>query len=169
MDVNSALNTYNLNTLWNTLNSNNSSTSAVSSITNIDENVNESYTEKNYFGETVSGELQDIYRQIEPDYSINLNYDKNGNIAMSTKSDVSSNLASDNDLNMISLFNDSNSASEDNSFNNILSENNSIENGSCKENISLLLSSNFSNLYSYINSLENNQVQGSGNNIDATL
>ncbi|MDR3598789.1 hypothetical protein [Clostridium sp.] len=166
MNVDSVMSNYNLNSYWNSLNSNNSTSSNIFSISNIDENVKDSYTKKSISGESTSSELQDIYKQLEPTYGVNLTYDQNGNMSIPTTSAVTDPSTS-NEQNLISLFNSSNST--DNSFNNILSQYNSIEDGINNLQISSILSSNPSSLYSYINSLGSNETQSSGNYVSATL
>lgn len=166
MDVSSVMNNYNLASLWNNLSTNTNSNSNIFSMNNIDESVKENYSEKQYFGENSSSELQDIYKQTEPDYGIDLEYDKNGNLSIPTTS--STDLYSNNGSNIISLLKENNSSS-DNFFSDVLFQYNSIEDGSYNGQISSMLSNNPSDLYSYIDSLGNNKVQSLGNYIDASL
>lgn len=168
MNVSSVMNTYNLNSLWNNLNPNNSSTSTVPLVNNVDATVNENYTAMNFSGQTTSTELQDIYQQVEPDYGVQLTYNQNGNLSIPTTTTLPTNGLSTADSNIISLL-DSGNSSSDNSLLNILSQYNSIEDGTFNLDLSSILSSNPSTLYSSINSLGNNQTQSSGNNIDSTV
>lgn len=166
MNVDSVMSTYNLNSYWNSLNSSNSTSSNIFTTGNIDDSVKESYTEQNLDGGTASSELQDIYKQLEPTYGENLTYDQNGNMSIPTTSTVTDPTNS-NESNLLSLFNSSNSAN--NSFNNVLSEYNSFEDGTDKLQISSILSSNPSNIYSYISSLDSNATQNIGSYINTTL
>lgn len=166
MNVSSVMNTYNLNSLWNNLNPNNSSTSTVPLVNNVDATVNENYTAMNFSGQTTSTELQDIYQQVEPDYGVQLTYNQNGNLSIPTTTTLPTNGLSTADSNIISLLDSGNSSSY-NSLLNILSQYNSIEDGTFNPDLSSILSSNPSTLYSSINSLGNNQTQSSGNNIDS--
>lgn len=166
MNVDSVMSTYNLNSYWNSLNSSNSTSSNIFTTDNIDDSVKESYTEQNLDGGTTSSELQDIYKQLEPTYGANLTYDQNGNMSIPTTSTVTDPTIS-NESNLLSLFNSSNS--DNNSFNNVLSEYNSFEDGADKMQISSILSSNPSNIYNYISSLASNATQNIGSYINTTL
>lgn len=166
MDVNIAMDTYNLNSLWNSLNPNSSDTATAPLINNLDATINENYTAMNYSGQTTSTELQDIYQQVEPNYGIPLTYNENGNMSIPTTLPASG--LSNDDSSIVSLLNGDNTSSE-NSLINILSQYNSIEDGTFQTNLSSILSSNFNNLYSSIDSLESNQTDTTGNNLDYTV
>lgn len=168
MNVNSVMSTYNLNSLWNNLNSNSSTTSAVPLVDNLDDAVKENYTAMNYLGQTTSSELQDIYEQAEPDYGISLTYNQNGNLSIPAVTDLPTNGLSTGESNIVSLLDSQNSTSE-NSFINILSQYSAIEDGTYETSLSSILSNNASAVYNSINSLGNNETQSSGNNIDALV
>jgi hypothetical protein len=167
MDVNSVMSTYNLNSLWNSINPNSSSTSStVPLINNVDSTVQENYSSMNYSGQTTSTELQDIYQQVEPSYGIPLSYNQNGNLSVPISTTLPTNGLSATDSNIISLLNSDNSTS-DNLSENILSQYTSIEDGTYNPTLSSILSNNDGNLYNAVNSLETSQ-QSSGNTIDTT-
>ena len=166
MDVNSVMNTYNMNSLWNNINPNNSSsTSSIPMIDNVDSNVQENYTSMNYFGQNTTTELQDIYQSVEPNYGIPLTYNQNGALSIPTSTTLPTDASSNS--NIISLLNSGNS-STDSSLLGILSQYNSIEYGTYQPNPSSILSTNPNNIYSSIDSLGTNQDQSSSYNIDAT-
>lgn len=165
MNIDSVMSTYNLNSYWNSLNSTNSTSSNIFSGGNIDDSVKENYTEQNFQGSTTSSELQGIYKQLEPTYGVDLTYDQNGNMSIPTNSAVTDPSIS-SESNLLSLFNSGNSSN--NSFNNILSEYNSIENGTDKLQMTSILSSNPSDTYSYISSLANSETQNIGSYINTT-
>lgn len=168
MNVYSVMNTYNLNSLWNNLNSNNNSASTVPMINNIESSINENYTEMNYSGQTTSTELQDIYKLVEPSYGIPLTYNQNGTMFIPTSTTPLTDGLSNANSNIISLLNNG-ITSSDSSLLNILSQYNSIEDGTFKPVLSSILSSNPSTIYNTVNSLLNNQAQSLGNNIDSTV
>lgn len=148
MNVNNVMNVYDMNSIWNSLNTANNS-SNVPLVNNIDSDIKENYTEENYFGQTTDTELQNIYKQVEPDYGIGLSYDQNGNITI--PSDISQS-SYNNNSSILSLLN-SNNSNYENSVENILSQYNSIESGTSTPNISSILSNNPYDIYSIINSL----------------
>lgn len=160
MDVNNVMSTYNLNSLWNNINPNKSASSGVPLINSVDAAVNQNYAEMKLSGQTNSTELQDIYQQVEPNYGISLTYDQNGNMTIPTSTTLPTDITSTENSNIISLLNSGNS-SMDNSLSNIVSQYDSIENGTFKPDPSSLLSSNSSTLYNTSNLL--------GNNVDTTV
>lgn len=168
MDVSNVMNTYNLSSLWSDLNSSNSVTTIVPLVDNVDAAVKENYTSMNYSGQTTSTELQNIYQQVEPDYGTSLTYNQNGNMSIPTITTLPTNGLNTVDSNVISLLNSGNTSSE-NSLINILSQYNSIQDGTFQTDISSILSNNPSNLYSYIDSLGNNETQVWGNNVDSIV
>ena len=133
MDVNGVMSSYNMSSVWNSINPlNSSSGSTVPLVSNIDSSIKENYTAEDYFGGTASSELQEIYKQIEPDYGIPLTYDQNGNVSA-----ASSSLTTDNS-NILSLLNSGNSDT-DNLTESILNNYTAIENGTYKESINTLV------------------------------
>lgn len=168
MDVNSVMSTYNLNSLWNSVNPNNTSTSTVPMVSNIDSTVKDKYTSDSYFGKSAASQLQNIYQSIEPNYGSSLTYDEKGNMAFPTATTLPASGEGTEDSNIISLLNSSNSAS-DNCFSNILSQYNSIENATFKTDESSILSSNSIGLYSYVSSLSDNGTESSGNSMDTII
>lgn len=167
MNVNSTMNVYNMTSTWNSISPmNNSSSTTVPLIDNIDSAVQENYTSMNYFGEDTNSELQNIYKQIEPNYDIPVTYDKNGDItAASNNIDLTTNGLNSN---IISLLNSNNTAN-DNLTQNILSQYNDVENGTLNSRISSILSTNPTNLYNAINLLAVNESQDLTQNIINTL
>jgi hypothetical protein len=167
MDVNSIMNVYNMTSTWNSLSPmNNSSSTTVPLIDNIDSTVQENYNSMNYFGENTNSELQNIYKQIEPNYNIPITYDKNGDIT--TASNNIGLTTNGLNSNIISLLNSNNTAN-DNLTQNILSQYNDMENGTLNTSISSILSTNPTNLYNAINLLAVNQSQDLTQNIINTL
>ena len=169
MDVNSVMNTYNMNSIWNSINPNSSSsTSSIPMINNVDSSVQSNYTSMNYFGQTTSTELQNIYQQVQPSYGVPLTYNQSGNFTMPTSTTLPTNGLSTDNSNIISLLNSGNS-STDNSISNIISQYNSIENGTFTPNISSILSSNPSTLYNAVDLLGASQTQNLGNYINTLI
>lgn len=169
MDINSVMSTYNMNSIWNSINQlNSSSLSNVPLINNVNSSVQESYTAKNYFGQTTNTELQDIYQQVEPNYGIPFTYDQNGNFTMLADTTLPTDGLPLANSSIISLLN-SNTSTINNLTENILSQYNSIENGTYTPNISSILSNNQYDIYSTINSLGNYHTQSASNLIDTTL
>lgn len=167
MDVGSVMNTYSMMSLWNSINpSSGSSSASVPLVDNLNSTIQESYEQAGYFGESTNLELEDIYKQIEPTYSIPLTYDSSGNLSIPTSTDITSNGLSIKESNVLSLIQSGESSSELNSTN-ILNQYNDIEDGTYQNNISSILSSNPYNMYSYVDSLRDNAAQGTtGNYLD---
>lgn len=168
MDVNSVMNTYSMSSLWSSLNPSNSSTSSTTPlIDNVDSNVQQNYTSMNYFGQSTNTELQDIYKQIEPSYGMPVTYDENGNFTMPTSTTPPTNGLSPDESNIISLLN-SGSSTSDNLSQSLMSQYNSIENGTFSSSLSSILSSNPYEVYNSVDSLGMDQSQGSSSVIDTT-
>lgn len=166
MNVNSLMSTYNLNSLWNSLNPSSTSTTSVPLIDNVDSSINQEYNSMEFSGQTASTELQNIYQQVEPDYGISMTYKQDGSMSLPTTTTLSSDGSSEYNSGTISLLNSGNSSSE-NTLNNIMSEYTSIEDGTYQPNLSSILSNDPSTLYSTIDSLGNSNTQSSSS-IDAT-
>jgi hypothetical protein len=162
MDVNSIMNTYNMSSLWNNLNSNNNTSSTVPLVNNVDSSVQESYNSMNYFGQNTNTELQSIFQQVEPTYGIPLTYTNSGNLIMPTNTSLPTDGISPSESNIVSLL-QSNNSTEANSEENLLSQYTSIENGTFQPNLSSILSSNLYGMYSNVSSLTNNAIQYTGN------
>lgn len=144
MNVGSVMNTYDMTSLWNNMNQNSSSTVAsFPMINSVDSTVKESYDSKNYFGQTTNTDLQDIYKQLEPDYGIPITYNQNGSFSASS---------STTSPNLMSLLN-SNASNSESKTENLLSQYSTAESSSLKSYYSSILSSNPQNLYNTINSL----------------
>ncbi len=161
MNVNSVMSIYNMSSLWNNINPDNTSTATAPLIDNIDSSVKENYTAMNYSGQTTSTELQDIYQQVEPTYGISGTYNQNG--TFSTPTPTTTTLPTDGmtsqESSTVSLL-DSMNYSKGNSLSNIISEYDSIEDGTYQTSLSSILSSNLSG------ALGTNQT---GTNVDATV
>lgn len=169
MDANNTMNIYNMNSIWNNINpENNSSSSKVPLINNVDSTVQENYTSMNFSGETANTELQDIYKQIEPNYGIPVTYDENGNFIMPSDTPLPTNGLSSTDSNVISLLN-SNNSNYENSTENLLYQYNSIENGIYEHSLSSILSNNPYNVYNTIDSLGTNELQNSNSTINTLV
>jgi hypothetical protein len=166
VNVNSLMSTYNLNSLWNSLNPSSTSTTSVPLIDNVDSSINQEYNSMEFSGQTASTELQNIYQQVEPDYGISMTYKQDGSMSLPTTTTLSSDGSSEYNSGTISLLNSGNSSSE-NTLNNIMSEYTSIEDGTYQPNLSSILSNDPSTLYSTIDSLGNSNTQSSSS-IDAT-
>jgi hypothetical protein len=160
------MSTYNLNSLWNSLNPSSTSTTSVPLIDNVDSSINQEYNSMEFSGQTASTELQNIYQQVEPDYGISMTYKQDGSMSLPTTTTLSSDGSSEYNSGTISLLNSGNSSSE-NTLNNIMSEYTSIEDGTYQPNLSSILSNDPSTLYSTIDSLGNSNTQSSSS-IDAT-
>lgn len=166
MDVSNVMNTYDMTSLWNSINpSGTSSYSSVPLVDNLNSAIQGSYEQAGYFGESANSELQDLYNQIEPSYNIPLTYDSSGNLSIPTSTDLPSNGLSVEDSNILSLIQGSESNSEL-ANTSILNEYNDIEDGTYQTNISSILSSNPYNMYNYVDSLQNNENQITGNYLD---
>ncbi|MDP4142922.1 MAG: hypothetical protein Q8936_00365 [Bacillota bacterium] len=167
MDINGAMSTYNMSSLWNAMN-NTSSTSTVPLVTNISSAVQENNLKNNYFGETTSTELQDIYQQVEPTYGIPLTYDNSGSLTMPSITTLPSNSMAQADSNILSLI-QSGESSSDLTESNILYQFNAIESGIYQAAASKITSSDPSTVYNSVNSLLDNQTESTGNNLDVTV
>lgn len=166
MDVSNVMNTYDMTSLWNSINpSGTSSSASVPLVDNLNSTIQESYEQAGYFGESANSELQDMYKQIEPTYNIPLTYDSSGNLSISASTSLPSYGLSVEDSNILSLIQGSESSSELAGMN-ILNEYNDIEDGTYQNNISSILSSNPYNMYNYIDSLQNNETKSTGNYLD---
>lgn len=163
MDVNSVMNTYYMNSLWNTLNST-STSSSIPLVNNIDSAAQENYAASNYFGNDTSSELQDIYKQVEPTYGTPLTYSSSGDLSIPTNATPSSDGLSPAESNIVSLL-QSNNTETDNMEENILYQYNAMQNGTYQDACSSIFSSNPTNAYSAINSLS----QSVNNNLDTLV
>lgn len=169
MDINSIMNTYNMSSLWNNINSNSNSTLTGIPITdNLDSSIQQSYDAMNFSGKTTSNELQDIFQQVEPDYGIPLTYNQLGNLAIPTDITPPDNGLPLADSNIVSLL-QSGSSVQDTTNENILSQYDSIESGTYQYNISSILSSNPYNMYSNIASLLSDQSQNTNTSLDESI
>lgn len=169
MDVNSVMNTYYLNSLWNGVNTTvNSSGTTVPLIDNVDSNVQENYTSMNYFGESTNTELQNIFQQVEPNYGIPITYNQSGDISMGTTNTVPSSGINSSDSNILTLVNSNNSSLE-NTYENILNQYNFIEGGMFQSSLSSILSNNPYNVYNAVSSLGTNSTDNSGNFLNTML
>lgn len=168
MDVSSVMGNYNMNSIWNSINPMNSSSSTVPLINNVDSSVQENYTSMNYFGQSTSSELQDIYQKVEPNYGMPLTYDQDGNFSIPSNTTIPTSGLPVSEQNIISLLNSNNSVS-DNLNENILSQYTSIENGTFTPNISSILSANPYIMYNTINYLGNYQGQNFNNTINTSV
>jgi len=144
MNVNSVMNTYNMNSLWNSINpQSSSSSSSVPLVSNVDSAVNESYAVSNFSGGTTSTQLQDIFQQVEPDYDISLTYDQHGNL--STPSSTASTATSGESSTstgasmIVSMLNNGNTT-EENSIENIISQYGAVQNSLYNQSLSSVLS-----------------------------
>ena len=144
MNVNSVMNTYNMNSLWNSINpQSSSSSSSVPLVSNVDSAVNESYAVSNFSGGTTSTQLQDIFQQVEPDYGISLTYDQHGNL--STPSSTASTATSGESSTstgasmIVSMLNNGNTT-EENSIENIISQYGAVQNSLYNQSLSSVLS-----------------------------
>lgn len=160
MNVNSVMNTYNMGNLWSSFNDN--TTSGVDNINNVDSAVQEQYASENYFGGSTSAELQNIFQQIEPTYGIPLTYDKSGNLSIPKESDLPVDGMQSDEENIVSLLQNGSSSPDTTMDENILSQYDSIENGTFDSNLSSILSSNPYNMYDNINSLTSDTNQSTG-------
>lgn len=158
MNVNSVMNAYDMSSLWNSINPMSNSSSSVPLINNVDNAVKENYTSLNYSGQNTNSELQNIYQQIQPNYGMPFTYDQNGNFSMPTSTSLPTNGLSAVDLNIISLLNSNNSAT-DNSMEGIMSQYSSIENDTFKPDFSSILSFNPYSIYNAVYSLGTSQSQ----------
>ena len=121
MDVNSIMNTYNLNSLWNNISPYASSSSSNIPMTgNIDSTVQQEYSAASFFGQTISNERQTIFQHVEPTYGIPLTYGPSGNLTIPSNITPQSNTSSSADSSIISLLRNNNST-EATSNENILS------------------------------------------------
>lgn len=168
MDVNSVMSTYNMSSLWNSLNSNSSNTSTVPLTDNVDSSVQEQYTSMNYFSGSTSTELQDIFKQVEPTYGIPLTYNQSGDLSIPTNTTPPTNGLAPSEENIVSLLQSNNSAG-DTIDGNILSQYDSIENGTFQANFSSILSSNPYNMYSSINSITSASEQNVGSFLNSSV
>lgn len=163
MDVNSVMNTYYMNSLYNTLNFT-STSSSVPLVNNIDSTVQGNYTASNYFGNNTSSELQDIYKQVEPTYGTPLTYSSSGDLSIPTNITPPSDGLSPSESNIVSLL-QSNNTTTDNMDEDVLYQYNAIENGTYQDACSSIFSSNPCNVYNTINSLS----QSSNNTLDTLV
>lgn len=168
MDVNGIMSTYNMNSLWNSFNANSRSTSSVPMMNNVDSSVQEQYLSTNYFGGNISSELQNIFQKVEPTYGVPLTYNKSGDLTMPTNTTLPTNGLDPSENNIVSLL-ESNNTVESGIQENILSQYNSIENGTYKSNLSSILSSNPYNMYSSIDSLTSNANQDTGSFLNSSV
>lgn len=165
MDVNSVMSTYDMSSLWNTLNST-SINSAVPLVSNVNSHVQEEYTASNYFGQTPDEELQDIYQHVEPTYGAPLTYSRSGDLSIPANTQLPDDCLSAADSNIISLLQsaDTGTASTDE---NILSQYDAIENGTYQYCISSILSENPYDIYNAVSSLSDTSTQSASNNLNA--
>ncbi|GFP75787.1 hypothetical protein [Clostridium fungisolvens] len=169
MDVSSIMSTYNMSSLWNSINSSDSMYESSSMlISNVDSAVKGNYEESTYSGKSPTSQLDDLYKKVEPTYGIPLSYDSSGNLSIPTDTNSLNNIPADTNSNILPLLETGDSTSELSTIN-ILNQYNGIENGTYTSNTSTILSSNPYNLYSNIESLSNNKGQGSGNNFDFSV
>lgn len=169
MDVGSVMNTYSMMSLWNSINPSGSSSSInVPLVSNLDSSVQEEYKEENYFGKSTNSELQDIYKQVEPSYSSSLSYDSFGNLSTPNSTAAPSSGVSTEYSNMLPLIQNGESSSELTNMN-IFSQYNSIADGVYQNLFSKLYPSNQYKTYNYAASLQNNETQGSGKNLDFSV
>lgn len=164
MNINSVMNTYDMSSLWNNLNST-SINSDIPLVSNINSAVQEDYTASNYFGQTPNEELQDIYQHVEPTYDAPLTYSKSGDLSIPTSTQLPDDGLSAADSNIISLLQSANTgiASTDE---NILSQYDAIENGTYENCISNILSGNPYDIYNAVSSLSDTSSQSASNNLN---
>ena len=168
MDVSSIMSTYNMSSLWNSLNANSSNTSSIPMMSSVDSSIQDQYASMNYFGGNTSTELQSIFKQVEPTYGIPLTYNQSGDLAIPPNTSLPTNGLLPSEENIVSLL-QSNNPVGDTIDGNILSQYNSIENGTFQSNLSSILSSNPYNMYNNIDSLTSATTQNVGSFLNSSV